>query len=97
MTSKPTLMWKNNSCNGGTCPTLLDAGDQYEIVGTDLTESMSNATRAHVGAGETAISVPKDLIDRKAAEAIRDALPELSSDQLARLDTALNLDSAIQR
>ena len=54
-----------SKCGLGACPTVVDTGsDTYIVIGKHLdVDKLPPAVREKVGEGETAVEIPKRLID----------------------------------
>nr|WP_221374444.1 hypothetical protein [Actinoplanes polyasparticus] len=65
------FMWKTGSSGNGDCPSIMEVDGGYVLVGKNLdaatTEQIQAAGRASnsgIGADETAVFLPADVIDR---------------------------------
>lgn len=60
------VMWKGGTCNGSTCPTVVDPGDgsgEVWIVGRPLDPAEAVTIGQHIGPGELALRVPREALD----------------------------------
>ena len=60
---KITFMWKWNGSGVNNCPALYETDGGYVVQGIVLSEA-DRAQLHHVGADETAVFVPADVLDR---------------------------------
>ena len=54
---------KAQSCPIAGCPTIIENGEEYIIVGKILNDAELDQIKNKVGEGETAVKIPKNLID----------------------------------
>ncbi len=71
MFKKTEFMWKAESSGNGDCPSIIEVDGGYVLVGKNLDAAstaqiaaVGRANNSGIGADETAVFLPADVIDR---------------------------------
>lgn len=69
------------SCGSATnCPFIADLGDEYLVIGATITPEHAAVHGGNVGGGETAVIVPKRVIDDAVAGPLLARIVELEAE-----------------
>lgn len=84
--------------NNATCPFIADAGDgNYLVIGATATPEHAAQHGGNVGDGETAVLVPKDVIDDVVAGPLHARIAELTKQRDFAIDANQKLIASCQR
>lgn len=65
------FLWKTGGSNGGNCPALYRAENGNYVVQGWQVDGTTRANLRDLGANESAVEVPADVLDRLIAERMR--------------------------